>query len=270
MTHSSDPARDVVDRASARLSTRRLGRVMRAYEVATSTNALALEWAEHGAPAGAVVYAEYQEHGRGRMGRTWSARAGLNLTFSVILRPTLSPDRWGMITIAAGVAIAETIELFTDPVRAQIKWPNDILLDGRKCCGMLLESTSSTRRSGDRSVVLGIGLNVNQDRFPAELEKVATSILLSTGRPAGRPDLLAGILNHLEETLEALIRDERDVRTRYLARMRDLNAPVELRFTERGGTIRGVASGLGETGGLLLSTDKGMHVYHAGEVTRST
>lgn len=266
MTHIDHAA--VVREVRERLHTRRLGRVIRSYDVVSSTNELALAWAAENAPEGAMVYAEYQERGRGRMGRPWTARAGLNLTFSVILRPLLPPDRLGMVTIAAGVAVAETVDRFADPIRAELKWPNDVLLDRLKCCGMLLES--SWRPSPEqRAVVLGIGVNVNQDEFPPELEDRATSILLATGRTVSRADLLAGLLDRLEKALDGLPAEEEDLRRRFMARMRDLNASVELRFTERGGTVRGVAAGLHESGGLLLATDDGMRTYHAGEVTRT-
>ncbi|MEX0599544.1 MAG: biotin--[acetyl-CoA-carboxylase] ligase, partial [Rhodothermales bacterium] len=105
MTHPNGAAADLVARASSRLHTHRIGRAIRAFDVVGSTNELAIKWAEEGAPDGAVVYAELQKQGRGRMGRPWVARGGINLTFSIVLRPSLPTDRWGMITIAAGVAV---------------------------------------------------------------------------------------------------------------------------------------------------------------------
>jgi BirA family biotin operon repressor/biotin-[acetyl-CoA-carboxylase] ligase len=274
MTHSTDLASHLADEAAERIRTRQLGRIIRSHATVSSTNELALEWAADGAPEGAVVYAEFQERGRGRMGRTWSARPGVNLTFSVVLRPPLPQDRLGLITLAAGLAVAEAVDAFADPVRTQIKWPNDVLLNGRKCCGMLLESSWSARRRAEgrwegRAVVLGIGINVNQDAFSPELADHATSILLETGRPVSRPDLYAALLDKLEAALDLLAEDEAAVRGRYVARMRDLNEPIELRFAGRAGSIRGVAKGLTESGGLLLATNDGMRAYHAGEVTRS-
>ena len=246
-----------------------IGKEIRAYDTVTSTNDLALDWAMAGAPNGAVVYAELQTKGRGRMGRSWSARSGLNLTFSVVLRPVLAPDRWNLITIAACVAASEAIDSFTAPVCTQIKWPNDILIDERKCCGMLLESAGAGQvSSASRAVILGIGINVNEDTFPTDIEHQATSLLLATGRTIHRAHLLAAVFDCLEQTLHRLEEDAVAVEKRYMRRMYNLNAPAELRFTHGSGSVQGVVAGLGEAGGLLLATAEGIQTFHAGEVTR--
>lgn len=245
-----------------------IGKEIRAYDTVTSTNDLALEWATAGAPNGAVVYAELQTKGRGRMGRAWLARSGLNLTFSVILRPVLAPDHWNLITIAACVAASEAVDSFTAPVCTQIKWPNDILIDERKCCGMLLESAGAGQAScASRAVILGIGVNVNEDTFPTDIEPQATSLLLATGRAIHRAHLLAAVFDRLEQALDRLEEDAVAVGKRYMRRMYNLNAPAELRFAHGSGSVQGIVAGLGETGGLLLATDGGMRTFHAGEVT---
>lgn len=245
-----------------------IGKEIRAYDAVTSTNDLALEWAAAGAPNGAVVYAEFQTKGKGRMGRAWSAHSGLNLTFSVVLRPVLTADRWNLITIAACVAAAEAIDSFTAPVCTQIKWPNDILIDDRKCCGMLLESAGAGQAlPASRAVILGIGVNVNEDTFPADIEHRATSLLMATGRPIHRAHLLAAVFDRLEQALDRLEGDAAAVRKRYIRRMYNLNAPAELRFAHGSGFVQGIVAGLGETGGLLLATDDEVRTFHAGEVT---
>ena len=245
-----------------------IGKEIRSYDAVTSTNDLALAWAAAGAPNGAVVYAELQTKGKGRMGRAWSARSGLNLTFSVVLRPVLAPDRWNLITMAACVAAAEAIDGFTAPVCTQIKWPNDILIDDRKCCGMLLESAGAGQASAaSRAVILGMGINVNEDTFPPDIEHQATSLLLATGRPIHRAHLLAAVFDRLEKALDRLEEDALAVEKRYMRRMHNLNAPVELRFAHGNGSVQGIVAGLGETGGLLLATDEGIRTFHAGEVT---
>ena len=244
-----------------------VGSAIRSYDSVTSTNDLALTWAAEGAPNGAVVYAERQTKGRGRMGRAWTARSGLNLTFSVILRPTLPPDRWNLITIAACVAAAEAIDGVTAPVSARIKWPNDILIEGKKCCGMLLESVGAGLPPAERAVVLGVGVNVNEDTFPENIAGQATSLLLAAGRPVRRAHLLAAVLDRLAQALDHLEEDAGAASKRYLRRMHNLNAPAELRFAHGNGSVRGIVAGLGETGGLLLATDEGIRTFHAGEVT---
>lgn len=244
----------------------RFGQALRGYETVGSTNTQALAWAREGAPEGSVVVAEYQTKGRGRLGRTWAATRGLNLTLSVILRPTLAPDRLGLITLAACVAAAEAIEAFTTPISPHIKWPNDVLLSGRKCCGMLLESALTGQAA--HSVILGIGLNVNQDHFPEALAGQATSLLLETGRLMPRPPLLAALLRHLEHHYDTLAIDGgQAVRTQYLARMPDQGQPVTLRLAEGAQTFHGRIAGIDEYGALCLQTDRGLRTFHAGEVT---
>ncbi|MFQ5571689.1 MAG: biotin--[acetyl-CoA-carboxylase] ligase, partial [Rhodothermales bacterium] len=176
----------------ALLKTRHFGRSMRSYQAVDSTNTAALQWASDGAPEGSVILANVQTAGRGRQGRSWHSAAGQNLTFSVILRPSLPPARLSLITLGAGVAVAEAVEALTAPLSTTIKWPNDVLLEGTKCCGMLLESTLD--ETGTATVILGIGLNVNQSAFPETLESKATSLLLQTGRHTPRPPLLADLL----------------------------------------------------------------------------
>lgn len=270
MTQSARRTSEIASDVQRRLRTTHIGRALRSYERVTSTNSVAAKWATEGAPHGALVLAEYQTAGRGRLGRSWQARAGLNLTFSMVIRPQLPPDRFGMVIIAASVALADSIEERTTPLLPAIKWPNDILLGGRKCCGMLLE-TVRTHPSGSRKsgVILGVGLNVNQDAFPAELDGRATSLLLETGRMVDRAQLLADVCRRLEVRLNEVVADSGSIRRTYMSRMTDLGEPVRLRFSGTEGGVLGVMLGLDEFGGLVLDTDEGRRVFHAGEVTRS-
>lgn len=268
MTHLK--GRDLLDRAGPQLRTRWIGRETRGFNRLASTNSEALEWARDGAPHGALVYAEHQTRGRGRFGRSWEAHAGLNLTFSIVLRPEFPPDQWTLITIAACVAVCESIDRFAAPFRSAVTWPNDILLNEKKCCGTLLETYwRAGGRSSDPAVILGIGLNVNQIDFPAEISDRATSLRLQTGRTHDRAALLASMLEHLEARLDLTGDRPSEVRGLYLSRMLDLNESVSLQFAGRTGSVRGVAAGLDASGGLMLQTDSGLEVFHAGEVTRS-
>lgn len=247
------------------LRTARFGRVMHGLDRTPSTNDAAAAWAERGAPEGCVVTAEYQTAGRGRLGRSWEAAAGLNLTFSVVLRPTLSPERLGLVTLAAGVAVTDALAPLVAPLEPQIKWPNDVLLEGRKCCGMLLEGT--LQQNGP-VLILGIGLNVNQTAFPPALADRATSLLLATGRLVPRAPLLADLLQRLEHGYDALHRDGgARIRQAYLDRLAGLGRPVALRFSEGTGSVHGRIAGITETGALRLETDDGPRTFHAGEVT---
>lgn len=270
----------LVDDVQAQLDTDRVGRSMRGFETVGSTNTVAAEWAREGAPDGSVVVAEYQSEGRGRQGRTWAARKGQNLMFSVVLRPALAPDRLGLITIAAGVAVAEAVDAFVTGHRAALKWPNDVLLEGRKTCGMLLESslsggqTAQAAPAEDRAVVvLGVGLNVNQTDFPDALADTATSLRLVTGRTVPRAPLLARLLGRLEARVDAVQSRQRSgagaasVRAAFQDRLVHLGDAITLRASDTSETIRGVVQGITETGALRLDTPDGPTVVHAGDVT---
>lgn len=251
---------------STYLCTQQLGHPLRTYDVVDSTNAAAMQWAHEGAPHGSLVLAEQQTAGRGRLGRTWHAAAGQNLLISLVLRPDLPPTHFNLITLAASVAVAETLASLGAPFFPQIKWPNDVLLNGQKCCGMLLESSLAGRRKA--VVVLGIGLNVNQRDFPDELASTATSLCLQTGRPLPRASLLASLLMHLEEHLDSLADDHgAAVRRAYTERLVGLGEAITLRFAGRTDTVSGKLLGIDSQGALRLEMAEGIRLFHAGEVT---
>ena len=260
-------ALSLVEAARDRLDTDRFGHALRGFETVGSTNAEAIDWARNGAPDGAVVLTEYQSEGRGRHGRSWDAHKGQNLMFSVVLRPRLAADRLGLLTIAASVAVAETVDAFVSPHRATLKWPNDVLLEGRKTCGMLLESSFSGTDAAD-AVVLGVGLNVNQTDFPSALSDTATSLRLVTGRPVPRAPLFADLLDTLERRLDAVQSDRAEaVRASFQDRLESLHTPITLRVTGTDRTVKGTVKGLTDTGALRLHTADGPQTVHAGEVT---
>jgi BirA family biotin operon repressor/biotin-[acetyl-CoA-carboxylase] ligase len=154
------------------------------FDTIESTNTEALALARAGAKEGTVVVADTQLQGRGRIGRTWVSPAAVNLYTSVILRPSISPPNAHMLTLLAAVALAEVVEEATGK-RPSVKWPNDILVDGRKIAGILLEMDSEMDRV--HFVVIGIGVNINMDcaALPAELRKGATSVAIERGEEAG-------------------------------------------------------------------------------------
>lgn len=249
------------------LQTNMFGRTVRGYASTSSTNIRASEWAAEGAKEGSLVLAEYQTAGRGRLQRTWDARSGQNLMFSLILRPTLPAEQFGLITLTSSLAVATAINTMCAPIQAQIKWPNDVLLSGQKCCGILLEATQLAQQTHE-AVILGIGLNVNQDTFPDELTSQATSLLLETGRYTSRAPLLARILFHLENLYLSLSRDGgATVRSAYKKHVMGLGERITLRQTLREQTVTGYFEDLSDTGALLLRTRSGLQTFHAGEVT---
>jgi BirA family biotin operon repressor/biotin-[acetyl-CoA-carboxylase] ligase len=163
-----------------------------------STNRLAAELARGGAEEGTVVIAERQTAGRGRLGRTWASPASVNLYCSIVLRPAVPPIAIPRLTLVAGLAVAEAIAATSDELAPQIKWPNDVLLAGRKVAGVLTELEAEAERV--RFVVVGIGVNVNAQRadFPPELERKATSLALALGRPVDRAAFTGRLLTALD------------------------------------------------------------------------
>lgn len=263
------PALPLVRDVSPHLRTERFGRSIEGHASIDSTNARAAAWAADGAPEGSVVVAEYQTAGRGRHGRTWAAAADKNLMFSVVLRPALPVERLGLITIAGAVAVADVLEDFAAPLQPTVKWPNDVFLRGQKCCGMLLESSFAGRqRTTPVFVILGVGLNVNQDQFPPALSDRAISLKQAARRPIERAPLFADLLRRLEQRYRSLAEDGgQAVRADYATRLHRLNQPVMLRATEAGTPVRGVVRGIDATGALRLETNGDVRTFHAGEVT---
>jgi BirA family biotin operon repressor/biotin-[acetyl-CoA-carboxylase] ligase len=229
-----------------------------------STNRLAADLARQGAAHGCLVVAERQTAGRGRLGRSWESPARLNFYGSVILRPSLPPSLAPQITLAAAIAVAEAVEgaIGTAPA---VKWPNDVLLDGRKVAGILTELDAEADRI--RFAILGIGVNLNATAgdFPAELRRTATSLRLFTGRAVDRARFAANLLECVDRRFEELV-------AAGFARLRPAyerfhclsGRPVEVSGQT---TVRGIARGVDDSGALLVDTDTGLEAIVAGEVT---
>lgn len=188
----------MTDRFSTESLRRALGaRPFRFYERVESTQDVAREWAlsDPALPNGAVVIAEEQIAGRGRGGRAWIAPPGSSLMCSVVLHPHVVPERLPRLTIAGGLAVARTLAPLLPEGALALKWPNDVLVNGRKLCGILTEATWTGDQLGP--VILGIGLNVRVDFAGTELAGVATSLEAELGRPVDRHALLANLLGHM-------------------------------------------------------------------------
>ena len=160
-----------------------------------STNRVAMELGFVGEPEGTVVMAEEQTAGRGRAGRSWHSEKGTGLYFSILLRPRLSPAQAPLLTMLAGVSAQAAVEAVTG-LAPEIKWPNDLLLNGKKLGGILTEMHAEP--SAVRFVVVGIGINTNQEKFPSELAAIATSLRRESGRITFRLELLVRLLSQFE------------------------------------------------------------------------
>lgn len=182
----------------AGLKTSWLGRSFYYYDEVGSTNQVAKELADAGAPEGTVVVAEYQLSGRGRLGRSWLSPAGKGIWVSLILRPRVAPVQLPQLSLMAAVAVKEAVEEITG-LRPGIKWPNDLMIKGRKVAGILTEMRAEM--DSTQYVVLGIGINVNLERtdFTPEVQSLATSLKLEAGREVARLPLFNALLCHLED-----------------------------------------------------------------------
>lgn len=229
-----------------------------------STNRLAAELARGGAAEGTTVVAEQQTAGRGRLGRTWVSPASVNLYASIVLRPRIPPLEVPRLTLVAGLAVAEAIR-DSGPFEPRIKWPNDVLLDGRKVAGILTELEAEADRV--RFVIVGIGVNLNATRadFPPELRTKATSLALASGAPVDRAAFTGRLLTRLDAAYAAFL-DGGFAALRH--RYEELHGLVGLAVTIDGtpplaGTVRGVDDG----GALLVETAGGIERVVSGEVT---
>lgn len=184
------------------------GMEIRWHESVGSTNDEARDWAERGAADGSVVCADEQTAGRGRRGAVWISPAGEALAFSLILRPTMPRALWPRLALVAGLAVAKTLELHG--ITAEVKWPNDVWVHGKKIAGVLVESI------GD-AVIVGVGLNVNSLDLPDDISRIATTMRMETAREFDREELLCllarNILTHagrVERDFAEILQDLRE------------------------------------------------------------
>jgi BirA family transcriptional regulator, biotin operon repressor / biotin---[acetyl-CoA-carboxylase] ligase len=253
----------LAEAVSPLLATGWLGRAWRHLPECGSTNDEAAAWARAGAPAGAVVTAEAQTKGRGRLGRQWHSPPGESLYLSVVLRPRLDPPRVPPLTLAAGVAVAEAVARFD--VEPALKWPNDVLAGGKKLSGILTEM--ATRGMGIEHVVVGVGVNLNGAAFPPELQPIATSLRLQRGAPVDVAAFAATLCERLEVWIDRFVAEGPPAVTDAWVRF----APFfggRVTVTAAAGPLAGIAEGLDPDGALRLRTDDGRTVrVIAGELT---
>ena len=244
------------------LTTRRLGHPVVYLERIGSTNDVVLQRAAAGAPEGLLVLAEEQTAGRGRQDRTWWAPPGSSLLMSLLLRPPIPAARAAQLTMCLGLAAAEGVEQISG-LRPGLKWPNDLLLDGRKLAGMLTE----LRLSGDQVAyaVLGLGLNVNLEFTSPDLAPIAISLQMAAGHPVERLPLLAAILERCEARYERLLAGE-SPHVAWSARLDTLGRRVVVSLPA--GTLEGLAVGVNAQGALLVQADDGqVSTVWAGDVS---
>jgi BirA family biotin operon repressor/biotin-[acetyl-CoA-carboxylase] ligase len=211
--------------------------------------------ARDGVREGVVVFAESQTKGRGRLGRVWMSPTHRGLWFSILLRPELRPQAATQLTIASATALRRAIKSVTG-ILADIKWPNDLLIGGKKVAGILTEMSAEPDRV--RHVILGIGVDVNLEagEFPAELKKIATSLRIEAGEKISRAELATAILQELEKDYArviggkfALLADEWEAGCATIGKQVSVQTGAQ--------QVRGRAEALDDDGALLVRTEHG-------------
>ncbi len=244
--------------SAARGATVKLGRPLVRVEEVESTNDVARQMATGGLPEGATVVAGRQTGGRGRFGRAWISPRG-GLWCSLVLRPGMDAG-WGLLSLAAAVAVAEAVDLVAG-VQSTIRWPNDVLIGGRKVAGVLIEATSD-------AVVVGIGINANvdPDARPHDLRTPATSLIAATGRPVALSALLDTLLERCAWWYGAWSRRDPAVAAAWAAR--DATRGTRVRVRDAGATLDGIAEGIDADGALRLRLSGGaLRRVIAGDLT---
>lgn len=236
------------------------------FKKAGSTNQIALELARKGYPEGTLVVAEEQTAGRGRWRRHWHSSPGKSLLFSLILRPKILPVHFPQITLVAGASTARAVHRQTG-IRIGIKWPNDLIFQGKKLCGILVEATGEANCLA-KFLVLGIGINVNQERddFPLQLQDTATSLRMIKGEEVPREPLLQGILETLEDDYKEYCRSGFALVRQYWLQYEDILGRKVCLLTGNK-EFYGKAVSLAEDGALVLRLPQGEEIRcSAGEV----
>jgi BirA family biotin operon repressor/biotin-[acetyl-CoA-carboxylase] ligase len=246
--------------------TKVIGRDIHVFEQTTSTNDVIEKLARDGVKEGAVVFAESQTKGRGRLGRKWISPGRKGLWFSVLLRPDLRPQETTQLTVASATALRRAIQSETG-LRAEIKWPNDIVIGGKKVAGILTELSAELDKV--RHVILGIGVDVNlgAGEFPPELRKLATSLKIESGKTISRAGLATAILCELDSDYARICGGFfAEVADEWQEHCKTIGRQVTIQIGER--RIRGHAEALDDDGALLLRTDHGrLERITGGDVT---
>ncbi|MDI9569268.1 MAG: biotin--[acetyl-CoA-carboxylase] ligase [Pseudomonadota bacterium] len=244
------------ERLGAVMAGRKLGFPVRYFPEIDSTNLLAWRLAGEGAPEGAAVVADAQLQGRGRLNRSWISPPGANVYVSLVLRPLIAPAAAPQLTLVAGVAVAELLSGWI-PAGVRIKWPNDILIAGKKACGILTEMKSAA--AAVDFIILGIGINVNMNRedFEPSLQETATSLKIAAGRPFDRLEVISALFSHLETWYRVFLsRGFPGVRETWLRHADILGRPIRATFKEEART--GVVTGIDADGTLIMKDTAGI------------
>jgi BirA family transcriptional regulator, biotin operon repressor / biotin---[acetyl-CoA-carboxylase] ligase len=245
------------------------GKQIHHYYKIGSTNSEAMQSASEGAPEGSVFLAEEQLAGRGRGAHSWHSARSAGIYCSVILRPAMPPSDALIFSLAAGLAVRGAIAEIAPQLLVDLKWPNDLLLGSKKFCGILTEMNAEATRV--RYLVVGIGINVNQVKFPADLRESATSLRIETGTEWSRVELCAALLKSLDREYQILVGDP-GARDTILGRFESSSSSVRGRKVsvevngDENSSLAGITDGLDERGFLQVRTAQGLQTVLSGTV----
>jgi BirA family biotin operon repressor/biotin-[acetyl-CoA-carboxylase] ligase len=232
-----------------------IGRDIRVFEQTNSTNDIIEKLAADGVREGAVVFAESQSRGRGRLGRKWISPPHRGLWFSILLRPDLRPHAATQLTIAAATALVRAVRDQTG-LQPEIRWPNDLLIRGRKVAGVLTELSAELDRIKHLTLGIGVDVNLAASEFPPELRKIATSLKIETGRHISRIDLASAILRELDQDYSRLCTGRFDaVAQEWQQQCATIGRRVVIHMGPQ--RLEGHAEALDDDGALLLRTQHG-------------
>ncbi|MCU9613688.1 biotin--[acetyl-CoA-carboxylase] ligase [Caldibacillus lycopersici] len=245
------------------LQTKYIGKTIHFYESLPSTQQVAKELALNGATEGTLVISDEQTLGRGRLARAWHSPKGTGIWTSIIIRPKIPIQQAPQLTLLTAVAAVQAIEEQTD-IDVSIKWPNDLLINGKKVCGILTELQAEENQI--QSIIIGIGINVNQQLtdFPEELHSIATSLSMEVNDKINRAKLVQSLCFHLEKLYETyLTLGFQPIKLLWESYALSIGKQITARTLN--GTYSGIALGINEQGVLLLETSDGkiQHIYSA-------
>ena len=234
-----------------------------------STNNYARKLAEEGAPDGTLVVTECQTAGKGRRGRGWVSESGEHIFMSILLRPDIQPANASMLTLVMGLSAAKACqEILAERGSREkiwIKWPNDLVWQGKKLCGILTEMSAEMETV--RYLVVGVGINVNGRDFPPDIADKAASLCMITGHPLHRAELIARCLSHFERDYRIFLETEDlgGLAEDYTGRL--VNTDRQVRVLDPGKEYTGVARGIDQRGDLLVDCEGQVRRVYAGEVS---
>lgn len=250
---------------AGRLMTKFIGKSFYCLKETGSTNTEAKRLMEENSGSGLLVTADAQKSGKGRRGRSWSSPEGSSIYMSIGLKPEFEPQKASMLTLLMAMAVVKGIEKSTG-IKTVIKWPNDIVLNKKKICGILTELTME--QDYINSVVIGVGINVNNRGFPEELKDTATSLFLESGKKVLRAQLVADIVKEFEQYYEKFLKE---LSLAFFVQEYDsylINKNAMVRVLDPKGQFDGIAKGINEAGELLVEKEDGQVIeIYAGEVS---